>query len=933
MRNLFLTALGAIAALNFPLELRAADPARPNILLVMVDDMGWGDLGCQGGEISTPNIDQLAATGVRFRQFYNSARCSPTRAALLTGLYTQQVADNPGDSLPTLRLDNNATIAEILRANGYRTYHAGKWHLGAGARLPENRGFQHTFRFANGTAHSANNWDQGAYSVVSQNNEIPFRNYAANGQQFYQTTAIGDYTLDFIDHDLARGDAPFFIYMAFGSPHFPLQSTPARADAYKSTYEKGWDVLRQERYDRQLALGVIDRRYPLSPRGGTTETIPAWNTLAADRKADLVRRMSLYAAMLQQVDENVGRVVARLRQAGQLDNTLILFLSDNGGNYEGGTFGEAGNARSGAALANMGQPGANDDIHYGTGWANLSNTPLRLFKHFTHEGGIRTPLIAHWPAGFTAQNAWREAPGHIIDVVPTILAAAGVTYPTTFNGHPVLPEEGRNLLPEIRGDAAPDRSLFVEHESNRMIRRGNWKLVSKNFALFDGSSPANQRELYDMSLDPGESHNVAGENPTRVLQLVDEWNAWATRALVPADRLFSLPPVSSSPTPMATDLFVDTFDRPDSNDIDASLTGAFGGLAAQFSPGATWFEGYEGSGTADSIHIGDSILYLKSGFGMGENGLNHNFVEPAILAAGGFSVSLKILEINTDANDLANRYAGFAVGLNAAQAAAGADISDNTGKTIRGRADRKGTADCFVELDLNKNVKVWVHGAIVATVPVNAIKGTLTATYATAGFNTTDPVKVAVYFDGRLLDLDPASAAKTISFKWDEANQNYLALSARGTNYVTGDNFAVRKLPLAETLAQEYAARSGLREANAAPSANVDHDQLDNLHEWAFGSNPNLSDDFVAGATLAFQDFASEGFRFAHRAVVDPEAAGVNYHYYVSDDLKKWNEVTPTVVSGTPLANSPGYQAVELRLPDIAVAGKDRLFLKVDATP
>ena len=931
MRYPILLTLCAFSALNLPLPLRA--DSRPNVLLIMVDDMGWGDLGCQGGEISTPNLDQLAATGVRFRQFYNSARCSPTRAALLTGLYTQQVADNPGDSLPTLRTDNNATIAEVLRANGYRTYQAGKWHLGAGVRLPENRGFQHVFRFANGTAHSANNWDQSAYTLVSQNNEIPFRDYTANGQQFYQTTAIGDYTIDFINHDLAKGDAPFFIYMAFGSPHFPLQSTPARADAYASTYAKGWDVLRQERYDRQLAQGVIDARYPLSPRGGTTEAIPAWNTLPADRKADLARRMSLYAAMLQQVDENVGRVVARLQQTGQLENTLILFLSDNGGNYEGGTFGTTGGPLTGTALTNMGQPGANDDIHYGTGWANLSNTPLRLFKHYAHEGGIRTPFIAHWPAGFTAQNAWREAPGHIIDVVPTILAATGVSYPTTFNGHSVLPEEGTNLLPEIRGEPTAERSLFVEHESNRMVRKGNWKLVTKNFSLYDGTSPADERELYDMSLDPGESHNVASQNPTLVLQLIDDWNAWATRALVPAARLMVPPPDSPPPAPQANDLFVDTFDRPNTNDIDDSLVGTFGSLASQFSPGTTWFEGYEGSGLPDSIHIGDSLLYLKYGFGMGENGLNHNFIEPEILAAGGFSVSLRILEINTDTSDPANRYAGFAVGLNAAQAAAGADISDNTGKTIRGRADRKGTADCFVELDLNQNVKVWVHGAIVATVPVGATKGTLTATFAPTGFGTNDTVKVAVYFNGRLLDLDPASGSHKLSFKWDQANQNYLALSARGTNYVLGDNFAVRKLPVGHTLAQEYASQKGLREAAAAPTANPDGDRLDNFHEWAFGSNPGLSDDFVAGTTLVFHDLPTEGFRFAHRAVVDAEEAGVHYHYYTSDDLKTWTEVTPDTLSATPLANSPGYQAVELRLPDAALLGHDRLFLKVDATP
>lgn len=929
----------------FGLSRAIADPARPNVVLILVDDMGWSDLGCQGSEIPTPNLDSLASNGVRFRQFYNSARCSPTRAALLTGLYTSQVADNPADALPTLRIDNNITLPELLRANGYRTYMAGKWHLGDGVRLPENRGFQHVFRFASGTAHSTSNWSQGNYSLVSQNNEVPFRDYTAAGQQFYQTTAIGDYSLDFIDHETAKGDSPFFLFMAFGSPHFPLQAPAPLADAFSATYAKGWDVIRQERYDRQLASGVIDARYPLSPRGGTArhgaepiEEIPAWDTLPADRKADLARRMSLYAAMLQQVDTNVGRVVTKLQATGQLDNTLIVFLSDNGGNHEGGRFGTAngattGPALTGAALTNMGQPGANDGIEYGGGWANVSNTPLRLFKHAAHEGGTRTPFIVHWPAGIAAHGAWREDPGSIIDVLPTIAAATGVTVPGTFNGHPVLPTEGANLLPAIEGATIPERALFVEHESNRSIRKGRWKLVSKNFTLYDNSSPANERELYDLSLDPGENHNVASEHPTLVLQLLEEWNAWATRAKVAQDRLFTLPPDSPAPQPLANDLFVDNFNRAYATDIDSSMTGVSGSRAASILPGAAWFEGFEGSHLPDSIRVTDSILEMAFGPGMAENGLNHNFIGQDILDAGGFSISVKVLEINTDATDTANRFAGFGVGLNAAQAAGGADISDvSASRPIRGKVGNAGTADCFVEVDLNKNVKVWVHGAIVATVPVGSYTGTLTASFSTSGFGTANSVEVAVYFDGKLLDLDPSGPGFTRSFTWDEADKNYVALSTRGTGYIRLDNFAVRKLPLAQGLSQDYSIRNGLRDEASAPDANADGDRLNNFGEWAFGSNPSKADDVVAGTTLTFTDLPSQGFRFAHRRLTNASFYGVNYDYLVSTDLEHWTPVPDvSVVATTPLASSPGYEVAEVRLPDAALLDHDRLFVQVKA--
>ncbi|MEO5714978.1 MAG: arylsulfatase [Luteolibacter sp.] len=526
-------------------------PRRPNVIVILADDLGWSDLGCYGSEIPTPHIDALAGSGVRFRQFYNSARCSPSRCSLLTGLYPQQAAVEPGNPLPDLPDNNNVTFAELLGSNGYRTYMAGKWHLGNGPLLPENRGFQHVFRFANGGDHSARQWDQSSYTLVSKDHEIAFGDYTGKGQTFYQTDAIGDYAVDFINHSESMNDgAPFAMYLAFGAPHFPIQAPAALADTFMATYAKGWDVIRRERYDRQLALGVIDRRYPYPELGGTgphqaepVVPLPAWDTLDAGRKADLTRRMALYAAMVRKMDDNVGKVVSRLEQLGNLDNTLIVFMSDNGGNHESGAFGtKEDGPLTGNALAKMGQPGQNDGIHYGGGWAHVSNTPLKLFKHFTHEGGIRAPLIVRWPQGFAARNTWVETPAHLVDVMATVAGATGVPYPATFKNHLVQPLEGINLLPAINHQPVVERALFVAHESNRMIRKGKWKLVTEAFTAFDNGFTADQRLLYDMDADPGETNNLAAENPSKVAELVNEWNAWSTRVGLPAARAIGSPP-------------------------------------------------------------------------------------------------------------------------------------------------------------------------------------------------------------------------------------------------------------------------------------------------------------------------------------------------------------------------------------------------------
>ncbi|MEK7951081.1 arylsulfatase [Luteolibacter soli] len=929
--------LPAVIATGTATVSQAAPPSpRPNVIVILADDMGWGDLGCYGSEIPTPNIDALAANGVRFRQFYQSARCSPTRCSILTGLYPQQAAVDPSAALPNLRNDNNVTFAEMLGSQGYRTYHAGKWHLGSGNLLPESRGFQHTWRFANGTAHSADCWNQSLYTFVSQGNEIPTRTY---GSEFHQTNAIGDYAVDFINHNYNKGDGkPFAMYLAFGAPHFPLSAPAEDADFFMDTYAQGWDVIRQQRYNRQLATGVIDSRYPFPALGGSgphqTEPIvpiPAWDTLGATRKADLTRRMALYAAMIRNVDRNVGKVVTRLQQIGRLNNTMILFVSDNGANLEGGVYG-ANTALTGGDLTNMGQPGQNDGIHYGGGWAHVSNTPLKLFKHFTHEGGIRAPAILHWPDGFSAKGTWVETPAHMIDVMGSIVAATGATYPTTFNSHPVLPLEGTSLISMING-TAPNRTLSVEHESNRMIRKGKWKLVTEDFTAYDNEFTTNQKLLYDMDADPGESTDLAAQQPAKVVELVDEWNAWSTRVGLPASRLIVPAPLNVTPAATPADLFLDTFNRANSTDIDASNSGMSGSRTPPLGTGTTWFEGFEGSGSADSIQVADNVLSMANGVGMSENGLNHNFIGQDITDAGGFSVSLRVLSINTDATDTANRFAGFGVGLNATQAAGGNDIGSASPPPIRGNTGNPGTADCFLELDFNGNVKLWSDGVLRATVPVGKTSGTLTASFACNSFAAGATVTVSAYFDGTRLDLDSGSASMNRTFTWDEANANYLALSARASNYVQMDNFAVRKLPLSTAMSIEGALKAGLDGTDTSLTADPDGDGLDNFGEWAFGTNPAKADGQVAATSLVLVQPEAGNFRFAHRRLAGFAGAGLGYAYQASDNLSSWSPVTVTEESATPLPASPGYEVVTLSLSPSDLLNRDRLFLKIVAAP
>lgn len=924
----------------------SAAAAPPNVVVILTDDLAWSDIGCYGGEVHTPNLDALASNGLRFRRFYNGARCSPTRGALLTGLYPQQMAVDPGASLPNLRTDNNVTIAENLRANGYRTYMAGKWNLGNGTMLPENRGFQHQFRFANGTAHSAGNWNSGEYTFVSQNNEIPTRTYASGA--FYQTDVIGDYSVDFLNHHASKGDnAPFFLYMAFGAPHFPLQAPAALVDSYVPVYSNGWDSLRNDRHARMLTEGVIDSRYILTPRGGTAphntepiEEIPAWDTLGSDRKADLARRMAVYAAMIDKVDQNVGRVVTRLQELGQLNNTLIFFLSDNGGNFEGGRFGLTGSTVNaapvtGAALANMGQVGQ-PVLYLGGGWANACNTPFRLFKHFGHEGGIRTPFIVHWPAELTRNNQWEEHTGHVMDIAATVYDVAGVSYPTQYAGHSVLPLEGVSLKPLFTSTNAMDRSFGVEHESNRTWFHDKWKLVTKNFTLYDGSSGANELELYDIDADPVEMHNLAADQPARVSQMVNEWNTWATRVGVPANRLLTFTP-NYSPAPSPNDLFLDTFDRPNLTNADSSDVGMSGSRKPPLGPNTTYYEGFEGSGVASSTQTANKTLQMAFGPGMSENGIAHNFVGQDIIDAGGFSVELNIQAINTDATDTTNRYVGFGVGLSQAEAATGADINNTPpagAVAFRGaQGGNTGVADFFVELDLNGNVKVWRNGGLLNSTPVGVNHGTLTAAFALNGFSTTSTVAVTVFFNGKLVDINTGdSNSVTRTFTWDRNNSNYIGVSARASNYAQMDNLAIRKLPLSTALATDYAIRAGFSGADTAPDADPEGDNVSNFGEWAFGGNAAVEDQLEQSLNLT-QVSPGNSFQFEYRRLKDFAPAGIRYGVWYSEDLSEWTPTSVNMVSTAPIPGTLDYETARVELPPAVLAGKTHLFVRLVAEP
>ena len=516
------------AALLTGAAVTAAEP--PNVVVIMADDMGFSDIGCYGSEIATPHLDALAANGLRFSQFYNGARCCPTRAQLLTGLYAHQTGIGfmePTNGInkffreiPEYRGVLNrrcVTLAEVARAAGYQTFMTGKWHIGAGeGQRPLDRGFDRYYGILGG-ASSFFFPTQGA--IVEQNQP---QETLPDG--FYTTDAFAGRAATFIDE--AEAGRPLFLYLAFTAPHWPLHAFPEDIARYRGRYGDRWRELREARLTRQKELGLFPSDLALSPLHPEAER---WTTESAD---DMDLRMAVYAAMVERMDRRIGDVLAALERTGRRENTLILFLSDNGGCAEA-----VGKGRPGRRPA--GDPRSFQGVLLP--WANLSNTPFRQFKHWTHEGGIATPLVVSWPAGIPAdrRGGWVREPAHLIDVMPTLVELSGATYPERAGESAITPPEGRSLVGLFSGDAAAaeafrQRPLFWEHEGNRAMRQGRWKLVaSYNDHLGDTSEGLGDRtgawELYDMEADRTELRNLAAEQPERLREMAAAHAAWERR--------------------------------------------------------------------------------------------------------------------------------------------------------------------------------------------------------------------------------------------------------------------------------------------------------------------------------------------------------------------------------------------------------------------
>jgi arylsulfatase len=513
---------------------------KPNIVLIMADDLGFSDIGCYGGEIETPNLDSMAKAGLRFTQFTNTARCCPTRASLLTGVYPHQAGvghmiDDRG--LPGYRgqlSPARPTVAELLRSAGYATGMSGKWHV-TNLRISGKRqlNFESDEPFwTDKTAWPAQRGFDEFYGTIAgvENFYDPFSLVRGNeltkpdSPDFYYTDAITNHAVATIEKH-SRSGKPFFHYVAHTAPHWPLHALEREIRKYRRVYRKGWDAIRAERYARLLKMGLIDRRWNLTPRD---ETVPAW--ASAPNQEWEAERMAVYAAMVDRMDQGIGRILATLRRLRIADNTLVLFLSDNGGcaeNVQPNWYDIPSKTRAGKPI-HVGNdpavlPGKEETwLSYGPAWANVSNTPFRLYKHWVHEGGIATPLIAHFPGRIQRPGSLHSEPGHVIDLLPTCLDAAGAAPPRET--------EGRSLLPLLAGRSAGlERALFWEHEGNRAVRQGKWKLVSK----FPGPW-----ELYDMEADRTELNDLAGSQPERAAAMARLYDSWAARAnVVPWEQL------------------------------------------------------------------------------------------------------------------------------------------------------------------------------------------------------------------------------------------------------------------------------------------------------------------------------------------------------------------------------------------------------------
>tara|TARA_R110002049_G_scaffold301166_1_gene493056 strand:- start:23044 stop:24705 length:1662 start_codon:yes stop_codon:yes gene_type:complete len=502
---------------------------RPNIILIMSDDMGYSDLAPYGGEINTPNLMALADGGLKFTQFYNTARCCPTRASLMTGCYPQQTGIGHMTQTPNSASDsdlgvpeykgilnsNTVTIAEALKNAGYSTMMSGKWHLGYHDKnqWPMQRGFDAFYGFIPGAGNFFN--PEPPRGITEGNDPVTITD-----ENYYTTDAFTDKAIEYMDAAKTKNkEKPFFLYLAYNAPHWPLQAPKEDIDKYRGKYMQGWEKLRLERFERMKQMGLVDDSWEISQ----DDDITAWDSLSDEKKQEMDLRMAIYAAMVDRMDQNIGRLVADLKAKNLYDNTIIMFLNDNGACAEGGMLG------GGAARQLETKEGY--VLSYGKVWANASNTPYRMYKHWTHEGGIGTPFIVHWPKGISEEirGSIVNEYGFLPDIMATCLDLAKNEQPKEYNGHTITPHSGKSLKPlfEDIKTRVHTEPIFWEHEGNKAVRLGKYKLVQD----WEKGNHDNW-ELYDLEKDRTETNNLITEMPDKANEMIVMYQEWATRIKV-----------------------------------------------------------------------------------------------------------------------------------------------------------------------------------------------------------------------------------------------------------------------------------------------------------------------------------------------------------------------------------------------------------------
>ena len=528
MKNIIKSVAGILAVVAATLHAPAApnrETQPPNIVMILADDLGYSDIGCYGSEIATPNLDSLAKNGLRFTQFYNTARCWPSRGALLSGYYAQQIHR---DALPGLGGGNSGArqpwarlLPDYLKPAGYRSYHSGKWHIDGKVLTA---GFDRSLDLRN----------QGNYFTAAGNSidDVPVK-VPAGETGYYATTATADHAIECLkDHAANQAGKPFFSYIAFIAPHFPLHALPEDIAKYRDRYLTGWEALRAERFARQQQMGLTTTTLSaLEPEVGPPYAFPEaikklgpgevnrplpWDSLTAEQRRFQATKMAIHAAMVDRMDVEIGHIIAQLKAMGAFDNTLILFASDNGASAEI-------MVRDGGHDPQAAPGSAASYLCLGPGFSSAGNTPHRRHKTWVHEGGISSPLIAHWPKGITANNELSHTPAHLIDIVPTVLDLAAITKPTEWQGQPIPAAPGKSLVPALAKDETIARdSLWWLHEGNRAVRVGDWKLVA---------AKDDPWELYDLKTDRAEQHNLAAKQPDKVKELAQVWQTQTDRTV------------------------------------------------------------------------------------------------------------------------------------------------------------------------------------------------------------------------------------------------------------------------------------------------------------------------------------------------------------------------------------------------------------------